>query len=129
MAVFCFLGRFFIWESTSVKKIGDLFETQITEILQSEGWKIVERNLHNQYGELDIVIQKEQILGIVEVKGRNQESPWNDEVLSPTKKARLIRCSNLFLSECSLDFDEVIFVVVLIEKGDIVMIWDAFEAE
>ena len=109
--------------------MGDVFENQIADLLQQEGWTILHRNIHNKYGELDIVIQKEDVVGIVEVKGRNQQSEWNDEIISKSKRDKLIRCSNLFLSEWNFHFEEVIFVVAVIEGEEIVIIWDAFEAD
>ena len=38
--------------------------------LEAQGWRLLDRNWHCRWGELDLVLERQQQLLVVEVKGR-----------------------------------------------------------
>lgn len=53
------------------RKIGTKYEEIAAGYLEEHGYKILERNYHNKYGELDILAEKDSTLVVVEVKYRS----------------------------------------------------------
>ena len=45
-------------------------ETRVSQLLQRRGWHLLERNWSCRWGELDLVLERQQQLLVVEVKGR-----------------------------------------------------------
>jgi len=50
--------------------LGSLAETYSEKLLSSKGYKILDRNFHSRFGEIDIVAVKDSTLVFVEVKAR-----------------------------------------------------------
>jgi putative endonuclease len=46
-------------------------EQRVLRLLQQRGWRLLARNWHCRWGELDLVLAKPQRLLVVEVKGRS----------------------------------------------------------
>jgi len=51
------------------KFLGDLYEERVVQYLYQKGFKIIERNFHSKFGEIDIIATKKGKLLIIEVKG------------------------------------------------------------
>ena len=49
---------------------GDWTEQQALQQLEAQGWRLLDRNWHCSWGELDLVLERQQQLLVVEVKGR-----------------------------------------------------------
>ncbi len=49
---------------------GDRAEEIVFQLLERKGWVLLDRNWSCRWGELDLVLQKDQRLLVVEVKGR-----------------------------------------------------------
>jgi putative endonuclease len=49
---------------------GHRAEEIVFQLLQTKGWVLLDRNWSCRWGELDLVLQKDQRLLVVEVKGR-----------------------------------------------------------
>ena len=45
-------------------------ETRVSSLLQRQGWQLLDRNWSCRWGELDLVLHKNEQLLVVEVKGR-----------------------------------------------------------
>lgn len=52
-------------------QIGKLGEDFCTEYLEKRGYKILQRNFHSRYGEIDVIAENETYLVFVEVKTRS----------------------------------------------------------
>ncbi|MFM7237669.1 MAG: YraN family protein, partial [Cyanobium sp.] len=55
---------------TPHQRQGRWAEQRALRLLQSRGWRLVSRNWHCRWGELDLVLSKPGRLLLVEVKGR-----------------------------------------------------------
>ena len=66
--------------------------------LEEHGWKVLERNVRQRFGEIDIVAVKGDLLGIVEV--RSHSGPWLDsalETINARKRDKLRRLGDWYL--------------------------------
>ena len=57
---------------TDKKEIGNFGEDFTAKFLKKSGYKILERNYHSRYGEIDIIASKGAVLAFVEVKTRTE---------------------------------------------------------
>ena len=57
-----------------VNPIGKKGEDIAVVFLKKKGWKILERNYRKQYGEIDIIARKQNLLIFIEVKNRTTDS-------------------------------------------------------
>jgi putative endonuclease len=63
-----------------------------TKVLQEQGYKIVARNVHSRYGEIDIIAQDKDELVFIEVKLRtNTAFGTPEESITSAKKERLLK--------------------------------------
>lgn len=88
------------------KRLGQWGESVAAEKLESQGYRIVERNWRCRIGEIDLVAQEADTLVFVEVKtrrGRGMGMP--EEGLTPAKSRRLLELGQLYLSDRELDVD------------------------
>ncbi len=101
------------------KTIGDLGENAGVKYLLDNGYKIICRNYHSRYGEIDIIAEKDDVLALVEVRTRNQFSPsLPRETVDCKKQQKIIKTAyDYFLkNECTLQprFD---VIEILYRKG------------
>lgn len=84
--------------STEKETLGKLGENLACEFLKEKGYKIIERNYRQPWGELDIIARSpEKILVFVEVKTVKDFGPVTaEEHLTQTKLKRLQRTANLY---------------------------------
>ncbi len=99
--------------------------------LEERGYVLIERNYRTRYGELDLILRKENTLVFAEVKLRRGLSFGDPlEAVTPRKQATIRSLAERYLSEKEPDFDTLRFDVVGILVGAgtrrIVHIEDAF---
>lgn len=95
----------------SALDVGALAEAIVAQWLAEQGWQILQRRWHCQWGELDLVAYSESIavqnqntraaLIFVEVKARSRGN-WDADGLlavTPQKQAKLCQAAQLFLAE------------------------------
>jgi putative endonuclease len=102
---------------------GFVGEGQASIFLQKQGYKIIERNWHKQYAEIDIVALDGDCLVIVEVKSRfGSKFDTPEEAMTPWKIRTLIRAAELYhLFHPELpDYMRIDFVGVTFKNGDVV---------
>lgn len=79
--------------------IGKWGEQTASEYLEKNGYSILFRNWHCEYGELDIIGKKQDTLVFFEVKTRTGiQYGWPEESITPTKQEHLLNCAELFLN-------------------------------
>ena len=87
------------------RKTGDLGEGIAAEYLENNGYKIVERNYRKNWGEIDLIAQKDDCLIFVEVKTRKKaagglaSSHFPEENVNWRKQEKLIRTAETYLLE------------------------------
>lgn len=77
---------------------GKLGERLAEEYLAKKGFRIIERNFHTRFGELDLVTTKDKKLIFVEVKlkiGEDFGTP--EEMITPTKLRQVTKTAESFL--------------------------------
>ncbi len=79
---------------------GRLGEDKAAYYLQRQGWKIIDRNWHCCFGEIDIIARKGQELGFFEVKWRTSEA-YGGALYSITdsKKKKLSKSIESYLQQ------------------------------
>lgn len=65
-------------QKRQTSKLGKIAEDYAEKLLSKKGYKILDRNFHSRFGEIDIIAQDDKTLVFVEVKAR-----WNDKYGKP----------------------------------------------
>lgn len=96
-------------------KIGELGEDKAAQMLTNKGYKIIERNNENKYGEIDIVAMDGREIVFVEVRsktGTNFGLP--EETVNYRKKRKLIRNAKRYIKYKNIDNSYRIDVVGIV---------------
>ena len=115
-------------ERESTRAIGRDGEEIAAEYLRNNGYRIVEKNYRNRFGEIDVIAKDGNTLVFVEVKTRNTPSygPPSSAVDSK-KQQRIGKVAVTYLTKKGLTQHPIRFDVVSICDGEIEVIRDAFE--
>ncbi len=103
---------------TEKRRRGDLGEKKALEFLRKRGFKIVQKNYQNKYGEIDIICKRGGGLYFMEVKSTfTFYSP--EENMTRNKMNKILRTSNLYLLENNIEEIPVYFDLVSVnfKKG------------
>ena len=80
---------------------GAVGEEYTAMYLQKKGYRILERNFHSRYGEIDIIAEKENTIVFVEVKTVHESAGSGfgepEEKISRYKQNALRRCAEHYL--------------------------------
>ncbi|MFC1663104.1 YraN family protein [Patescibacteria group bacterium] len=99
------------------KKLGQAGEIMADEYLQRGGFKILERNYHTRYGELDIVAQKNEVVHFIEVKTRSGTSYGSaKEALTRSKQHRLWQAGMRYMEQKNVKVSDYQFDLITISK-------------
>jgi putative endonuclease len=78
---------------------GKLGEEEAASWLEARGYRILERNLRNRAGEIDLIAEEAGTLCFLEIKARaSREYGLAIEAISPAKQKRLARAASLHLA-------------------------------
>lgn len=87
--------------------------------LMKQGFSIVERNVANKYGEIDIIAKKNEIHYFFEVKAGMQGSWFNPaENLSKAKLRKFIISVEHYCLTCNIREYRVQGIIVLLPRGE-----------
>jgi putative endonuclease len=88
---------------TFLRKKGDKGEEKVVEFLKRRGFKILERNYQNKFGEIDIIAKRSGNVHFIEVKSTYTEfeAEYN---MTKNKMGRIIKAAGVYL----LFSDEII---------------------
>ncbi len=96
---------------------GKHYEDLACEYLLSIGYRILERNYHCRFSEIDIIALEGDTLVIVEVKGaKNTTFGFPEERFSRKKLDRLQRCARVYMKERGIDADFRIELITILGK-------------
>jgi len=112
------------------RKEGIEGEERAVKILKAEGYRILERNYRNPFGEIDIIAEEGGYIVFVEVKKRI--SPRFGEPLhsiDEIKKRHMIRSAQFYLKENKGFNKRARFDVVGISSGGVKIVKNAFAVE
>lgn len=82
------------------RKEGNLGEDLACDFLEQKGYKIISRNYHSRFGEIDIIAEKEKVVHFVEVKYKqNQGYGLPQEAVTKKKIDKILRTAKIYLNE------------------------------
>ena len=117
------------------KALGSRGEDLAVQYLKKRGFKVIERNYHCQWGEIDLIAREKNTLVFIEIKARSSsEYGLPQEAVDRFKQKKLIAVSRYYLAERHLTEDiPALFDVVAIHLTpsgpDIELIKDAFQGD
>ena len=99
-----------------MRTVGAIWEQAAQAELERAGLRLVARNWHCRYGELDLIMRDGAALVFVEVRYRNDAAVADGlESITPAKRRRLVRAAEMFLAahpcyaQAPCRFDSVAF--------------------
>jgi len=79
------------------KNLGQLGENLALKHLKSKGYRILQRNFHSKFGEIDIIAIENNDLVFIEVKTRWSQSFGSpEESITPWKVKKIVKASEYF---------------------------------
>ncbi len=107
--------------SSKTKTHGVYGEDYTVKYLKKHGYKILERNFHSRFGEIDIIASKKGIIAFVEVKTRGENSIYAPrEAVDYYKQQKCIKTAEYYLvnnpSELQPRFD--VSEIIVTEMGE-----------
>ena len=98
---------------------GQEAEGWAVDFLVRQGFKIIERNYHSPFGEIDIIAQEGRALVFVEVRMRNEADQIHPlETISRGKQNRLMRTAQMYLAGLKDEYLQCRFdIVAIIEEN------------
>lgn len=114
----------------NTRTIGTRYEKVAAEYLEQKGYKILQKNYRNRYGEIDVIAQKDAVLVFIEIKFRSSDS-YRDplEAVDQRKQKRISQTALFYYAahgyseNASCRFD----VIGIYEDGTVKHIENAFE--
>ena len=109
------------------KLLGRVGENKAVAYLKKQGYKIVERNYRNYFGEIDIIATDGEYTVFTEVKTReNDKFGAPSESVNYFKRRKYVKIAQAYLKSKGITDAACRFDVVEIENGKINHIIDAF---
>lgn len=100
------------------KLLGDSAEAAACELLRAAGYRILERNHRNRWGEIDIIAWESGELVFVEVRARSSSDFGTPaESVTRGKRQKLIRMARIYLQEKDVAEQPCRFDVVEMERA------------
>jgi len=113
-------------------EFGKAAENAAAKFLKAQGYKILERNYKNKFGEIDIIAQQEGVICFLEVKARHSLNlGLPQEAVSVSKQRQISRVAVYYLKSHNLlerpaRFD-VLALLYVNSQPEVSLITDAFE--
>ena len=102
-------------------ELGKKGEDLAVEYLLQNDYKILERNWIFQKAEIDIIVKKENIVAVIEVKTRSSlDFGLPQDFVKPKKIQLLIKAVNAYINDREKDFEddlEIRFDIIAIHKS------------
>ena len=81
------------------KQLGNRGEQHVAATLERRGYSILAKNFSTKTGELDIVVQRGEIVAFVEVKTRHDEYFPLSQLITPSKQQKIIKTAKMFIQK------------------------------
>ena len=83
---------------TNKAEVGAFGEEYTVKYLKKQGYKILDRNFHSRFGEIDIIASKKDIIAFIEVKTRSENSIYSPrEAVDFHKQQKCIKTAQTYL--------------------------------
>lgn len=112
----------------SHRAIGEEMEQKAASFLESQGYRILERNFYAKAGEIDIIAREDGVLVFVEVKSCHPKNGiFPEEEVDRRKRERIVKTARYYLAKKKLSEDVPCrFDVVAIFGNQVHLLRDAF---
>ena len=104
---------------------GDFGEDYSCRYLKEKGYRIIEKNYKNQFGEIDIIAKDKENLVFVEVKTRGSDKFGSPaQAVNHSKKQHIINAARLYISKNMTDLNirfDVIEVYASFVSGEFIL--------
>jgi len=91
---------------------GNLAEDKAVEYLCENGYILVERNFYSRFGEIDIIVVKDEVLHFVEVKsGEDYELAIQN--ITKSKLSKFIKTADVYMKKNSFNGDYQIDALIV----------------
>ncbi|OGP82480.1 MAG: YraN family protein [Deltaproteobacteria bacterium RBG_16_54_11] len=113
--------------------MGSRGEDLAVQYLKKRGFKVIERNYHCQWGEIDLIAREKNTLVFIEIKARSSsEYGLPQEAVDRFKQKKLIEVARYYLAERHLTEDiparfDVVAIHLTPAGPQIELIKDAFQ--
>lgn len=98
---------------------GSVGESCAAEYLSKCGYRILERNYHSRFGEIDIIAENDQYIIFTEVKTRRELSLVNPEqAVTPAKQRRIAKTALLYLQSHPTGLQPRFDVIGIVTAGE-----------
>lgn len=95
---------------------GNIAEERGCDFLRLRGYRIIDRNVYNRFGEIDIVALKDNVIHFVEVKSaQSYEQAVNN--ITPSKLQKLNRTIQTYLQKKRLDLAYCIDALIVTDEA------------
>ncbi|MBR5388228.1 MAG: YraN family protein [Clostridia bacterium] len=109
------------------KLLGKVGEKKAADYLKKKGYKILERNYKNPFGEIDIIARDGEYTVFTEVKTRTTDDfGAGSEAVDNKRRQRYVRAAKFYLSYKGEINSPARFDVIEIQNGEINHIINAF---
>lgn len=102
--------------------IGAEAEHKVSIYLVKKNYVVLDKNFRTKYGEIDLIVQKDNIIRFVEVKKREKIPETLSEIIPEKKKKSLIKTAKIFISKNKINNDKFIFefdLIIINSKNNI----------
>ncbi|MDD2828175.1 MAG: YraN family protein [Sulfuricurvum sp.] len=98
------------------KAKGNLAEEKGCDYLRAKGFRIIDRNVYNRFGEIDIIALRDNVLHFVEVKSAlSYEQAVNN--ITPSKLQKLNRTIQTYLQKKKFSLDYCVDALIVTDDG------------
>ena len=95
---------------------GNIAEERGCDFLRLRGYRIIDRNVYNRFGEIDIIALKDNVIHFVEVKSaQSYEQAVNN--ITPPKLQKLNRTIQTYLQKKRLDVAYCIDALIITDEA------------
>lgn len=96
------------------KAKGNLAEEKGCDYLRNNGYRILDRNVYNRFGEIDIIALRDNVIHFVEVKSaQTYEQAVNN--ITPAKLQKLNRTIQFYLQQKRLNCDYCVDALIIVD--------------
>lgn len=112
------------------RETGRHYEEMAAEYLESRGYRRLEQNYYTRWGEIDLIMEKEERIIFVEVKYRGSDRyGFPEEAVDFKKQQRILKSAQWYLITHRLQDRAVSLDVIAIHNGCIRHIPGAFDGK
>lgn len=118
-------------KKTEAYQLGKIAENLVMNEYLKKGYAVLEKRWQLGKNEIDLILQKENMIVLVEVKARSGKDGDPMDAVTPDKRRRMVRSADAYIRTLKGDFDYRFDIATLtgnLESYELQIIEDAFLA-